>query len=77
MGPPCASPGLMRDAPAAKLFFKEVMRADHQRLPFTVGTDKHVFYPEAFAASVKEKLLPSDCKLRQAKFVASLFGMAA
>lgn len=37
------------------------MRADHRRLPFTIGTDKHTSYPGAFTASVKEKVLPTDC----------------
>ena len=32
------------------------MRADHRRLPFTIGTDKHASYPEAFTTSVKEKI---------------------
>jgi transposase-like protein len=45
------------------------MRADHRRLPFTIGTDKHASYPEAFATSVKEKVLPSDCKLRRVKYL--------
>src|ERR671913_1387194 len=58
-----------RDVPSAKRFFRKVMRADHRRLPFTIGTDKHASYPEAFAASVKEKVLPSDCKLRRVKYL--------
>src|SRR5436305_7631135 len=58
-----------RDVSAAKRFFKKLMRADHRRLPFTVGTDKHASYPEAFAASVKEKVLPQDCKLRRVKYL--------
>jgi transposase-like protein len=58
-----------RDVSAAKRFFKKMMRADHRRLPFTIGTDKHASYPEAFAASVKEKVLPSDCKLRRVKYL--------
>jgi len=45
------------------------MRADHRRLPFTIGADKHVSYPEAFSASVKEKVLPSDCTLRRVKYL--------
>jgi len=56
-----------RDISAAKRFFKKLMRADHRRLPFTIGTDKHASYPEAFATSVREKVLPSDCKLRRVK----------
>ncbi len=28
-----------RDIPAAKCFFRKLMRANHQRLPFTSGTD--------------------------------------
>jgi IS6 family transposase len=58
-----------RDVSAAKRFFKKVMRADHRRLPFTIGTDKHASYPEAFAASVKEKVLPRNCKLRRVKYL--------
>lgn len=61
--------GAKRDVPAAKRFFKKLMRADHRRLPFTIGTDKHASYPEAFAASVKEKALPPDCKLRRVKYL--------
>jgi transposase-like protein len=48
-----------RDVSAAKRFFKKLMRAEHRRLPFTISTDKHASYPEAFATSVKEKVLPS------------------
>ncbi len=58
-----------RDVSAAKRFFKKLMRADHRRLPFTIGTDKHASYPEAFAASVKEKVLPSNCKPRRIKYL--------
>ncbi|HEY9283301.1 MAG TPA: IS6 family transposase [Pyrinomonadaceae bacterium] len=57
------------DVSAAKRFFKKVMRADHRRLPFTIGTDKHASYPEAFSTSVKEKVLPFDCKLRRVKYL--------
>jgi transposase-like protein len=56
-----------RDFSAAKRFLRKVMRADRRRLPFTVGTDKDVSYPEAFATSVKEKVLPADCKLGRVK----------
>jgi transposase-like protein len=58
-----------RDVYAAKRFFKKIMRADHRRLPFTIGTDKHASYPEAFTAFVKEKVLPFDCKLRRVKYL--------
>jgi transposase-like protein len=58
-----------RDVCAAKRFFKKLMRADHRRLPFPIGTDKHASYPEAFAASIKEKVLPNDCKLRRVKYL--------
>jgi transposase-like protein len=58
-----------RDVPAAKRFFKKVMSADHRRLPFTIGADEHASHPEAFAASVKEKVLPLDCKLRRVKYL--------
>src|SRR5918997_5236737 len=58
-----------RDVSAAKRFFKKLMSADHRRLPFTIGTDKHASYPEAFAVSVKDKVLPIDCKLRRVKYL--------
>ncbi len=58
-----------RDVSAAKRFFKKLMRADHRRLAFTIGTDKHASYPEAFATSDKEKVLPADCKLRRVKYL--------
>jgi IS6 family transposase len=58
-----------RDVAAAKRFFRKLMRADHRRLPLTTGTDKHASYPEAFAASVREKVLPADCKLRRVKYL--------
>ena len=34
-----------------------------------IGTDKHASYPEVFASSVKEKILPADCKLRRVKYL--------
>lgn len=40
------------DVSAAKRFFKKLMKADHRRLPFTIGTDKHASYPEAFATKL-------------------------
>jgi transposase-like protein len=58
-----------RDVSAARRFFKKLIRADHRRLPFTIGTDKHASYPEAFAASVREKVLPCDYKLRRVKYM--------
>jgi IS6 family transposase len=58
-----------RDVSAAKRFFRKMMRADHRRLPFTIGTDKYASYPEVFAVSVKEKVLPPDCKLRRVKYL--------
>jgi IS6 family transposase len=58
-----------RDVSAAKRFFKKLMRADHRRLPFTIGTDKHASYPEAFTTSIKEKILPVDCKLRRVEYL--------
>ncbi|MDQ3473621.1 MAG: transposase, partial [Acidobacteriota bacterium] len=58
-----------RDVSAAKRFFKKLMRADHRRFPFTISTDKHASYPEAFATSVKEKVIPFYCKLRRVKYL--------
>lgn len=36
------------DIPAAKRFFKKMMRVEHRRLPFTISVDKNAAYPEAF-----------------------------
>jgi len=58
-----------RDVSAAKRFFKKLMRADHRRLPFTIGTDKHASYPETFVRSVNEKVLLADCKIRRVKYL--------
>ncbi len=58
-----------RDVSAAKRFFKKVMRADHRRLPFSISTDKHASYPDAFTSSQEEKILPKDCRLRRVKYL--------
>jgi IS6 family transposase len=58
-----------RGVSAAKRFFKKMMRADHRRLPFSISVDKNAAYPEAFATSQKEKVLPYDCKLRRVKYL--------
>ena len=61
-----------RDIPAAKRFFRKMMRADHRRLPFSISVDKHASYPEAFTTSQKEKVLPKDCKLRRTKYLTNI-----
>jgi IS6 family transposase len=58
-----------RDVLAAKRFFKKMMRADHRRLPFSISVDKNAAYPEAFATSQQEKVLPHDCRLRRVKYL--------
>ncbi|MDQ3650883.1 MAG: transposase, partial [Acidobacteriota bacterium] len=58
-----------RDISAAKRFFKKLMRADHRRLPFTINVDKNAAYPDAFATSQDEKVLPRDCRLRCVKYM--------
>jgi IS6 family transposase len=60
------------DIPAAKRFFKKMMRADHRRLPFSISVDKHASYPEAFTTSQEEKVLPKDCKLRRTKYLTNI-----
>jgi IS6 family transposase len=50
-------------------FFKKMMRADHQRLPFSISVDKNAAYPEAFSSSQEEKILPPDCNLRRVKYL--------
>lgn len=45
------------------------MRVDHRRLPFTISVDENAAYPQAFASSQQEKVLPHDCKLRRVKYL--------
>ena len=61
-----------RDIPAAKRFFKKMLRADHRRLPFSISVDKHASYPEAFTTSQIEKVLPKDCRLRRTKYLTNI-----
>jgi len=58
-----------RDVPAAKRFFKKMMRAEHRRLPFSISVDKNAAYPEAFSTSQAEKIVPRDCELRRVKYL--------
>jgi IS6 family transposase len=58
-----------RDVCAAKRFFRKMMRAEHRRLPFSVSVDKNAAYPEAFATSQAERIVPRDCKLRRVKYL--------
>ena len=46
-----------------------MMRADHRRLPFSINVDKNAAYPDDFAASQDEKVLPADCTLRRVKYL--------
>ena len=58
-----------RDVPAAKRFFKKMLRAEHRRLPFSISVDKNAAYPEAFSTSQAEKIVPQDCQLRRVKYL--------
>ena len=58
-----------RDVSAAKRFFKELMRAEHRRLPFSISVDRNAAYPEAFTTSQAERIVPKDCKLRRVKYL--------
>ncbi len=49
-----------------------MMIADHRRLPFSISVDKHALYPDAFAASQEEKVLPFDCRLRRTKYLMNI-----
>ena len=41
-------------------------------MPFTIGTDQHAFYREAFASSVTGKALPSDDKPLRFKYLTNV-----
>ncbi|MET0621372.1 MAG: DDE-type integrase/transposase/recombinase [Pyrinomonadaceae bacterium] len=58
-----------RDVPAARRFFKKMMRAEHRRLPFSISVDKNAAYPEAFSTSQVERIVPKDCKFRRVKYL--------
>jgi transposase, IS6 family len=58
-----------RDVSAAKRFLKKLMRAEHRRLPLSICVDKNAAYPEAFATSQAERVVPPDCKLRRVKYL--------
>ena len=45
------------------------MRSEHRRLPFSISVDKNAAYPEAFATSQEERILPKDCHLRRVKYL--------
>jgi transposase-like protein len=38
----------------------------------SVGEEVNASYPEAFATSVKEDILPRDCKLRRVKYLSNV-----
>lgn len=61
-----------RHVPAVKRFFKNMMRADHRRLPFSISVDKHASYPDAFNDAQEEKVLPKYCKLRRTKYLTNI-----
>lgn len=61
-----------RDIPAVKRFFRKMMSADQRRLPTSISVDKHASYPDAFAASQEEKILPADCRLRRTKYLTNI-----
>jgi len=58
-----------RDVPAAKRYFKKMMRAEHRRLPFSISVDKNAAHPKAFNASQAERIVPQDCKLRRVQYL--------
>ncbi|HEX8561282.1 MAG TPA: IS6 family transposase [Pyrinomonadaceae bacterium] len=64
-----STPSAKRDVPAAKRFFKELMRAGRRRPPFAVGADRRASHPEAFATPVKGEVLPADCELRGVEYL--------
>ncbi len=61
-----------RDIFSVKRFFRKMMKADQRRLPLSISVDKHASYPDAFAASQQEKVLPQDCRLRRTKYLTNV-----
>jgi transposase, IS6 family len=47
-----------RDISAAKRFFKKMMKADHRRLPFTIGKDKHASYRRRSRLRCRRRFFP-------------------
>ena len=61
-----------RHISAAERFVKQLMRAEHRRLPFSISVDKNAAYPEAFSASKDACVVPQDCKLRRVNYLNNL-----
>ena len=58
-----------RDVSAARRLFKQMMRAEHRRLPCPVSVKKSAAYPEAFSTSEAEGIVPQDCEPRRVKYL--------
>lgn len=59
----------MRDATAAKKFFRKVLGARHTVMPRVITVAKNAAYPPAVSALQHEGSLPEHCQLRQSKFL--------
>ena len=58
-----------RDAKAAKLFFKKVLKAFHSSNPRVINVDKNAAYPPAISELKEDEILPKSCELRQVKYL--------
>src|SRR5215212_5292127 len=61
-----------RDAAAAQAFFEKALGAPHVVIPRVINVDKNAAYPKAIGGLRAVKLLPSDCALRQGKYLSNV-----
>jgi IS6 family transposase len=61
-----------RDAAAAQAFFEKALRAPHTVTPRVINVDKNAAYPKALETLQTSQQLPSDCELRQVKYLNNL-----
>jgi transposase-like protein len=61
-----------RDAVAAQVFFEKALGAAHTVTPRVINVDKHAAYPMAVETIKTNQQLPSDCVLRQVKYLNNL-----
>lgn len=61
-----------RDAAAAQAFFEKALEAPHTVTPRVINVDKNGAYPKAVETLKAHHQLPSDCALRQVKYLNNL-----
>ena len=61
-----------RDKKSAKIFFKKVLKARHNKQPRVINVDNNPSYPPGFEELKEEEILNKQSKLRQVKYLKNL-----